>query len=233
MSKVFISYAHEDYEAAKRLFEELLQIDQDPWLDKESILPGERWEPAISAAIRNCDYFIAVLSQNSIGKRGYVQKELRLGLDVLVQIPESQIFMIPVRVENCDPSYDELRKIQWLDLFPDWDTGIKKLRNIFSFVAPEMHINKEDLSGTRWLGTESPEELGNWIFLLRPDGIVEYQQHDIELEDGRWRIEGSTIYMELNEQYAQYRGTVRHSRMVGEAQNINGDIWTWEAQREA
>jgi hypothetical protein len=38
--------------------------------------------------------FLALLSQNSVTKRGYVQKELSEALDILDEFPSSEIFII-------------------------------------------------------------------------------------------------------------------------------------------
>jgi len=46
--KIFISYAREDYDVAKRLFDSLKSVAElDPWLDKENLLPGVDWENEI------------------------------------------------------------------------------------------------------------------------------------------------------------------------------------------
>lgn len=61
MTKAFINYASEDLEAARKLYAALKSISgMDPWLDKESLLPGMRWEPAIRKAIRESDFFPGV-----------------------------------------------------------------------------------------------------------------------------------------------------------------------------
>ena len=106
--KVFLSYAREDEEQARRLFDDLRGTGISPWFDKASLLPGQRWKTSIKAAIRDCRFFIAVLSSNSINKRGYVQKELKDALEVLDEYPASAIFIIPARLDNCAPSDDRL-----------------------------------------------------------------------------------------------------------------------------
>ena len=53
---VFISYASEDYDEARRLYEELKNANLDPWLDKESLLPGQDREIEIKKAIKNSTY---------------------------------------------------------------------------------------------------------------------------------------------------------------------------------
>ena len=100
MQKVFISYAKEDKECARRLYKELKDKGFDPWLDEESLLPGQKWEAHIEDAIKQCEFFIALLSTKSVGKRGYFQKEIRRALDVLETVPERDIFLIPARLER-------------------------------------------------------------------------------------------------------------------------------------
>lgn len=124
---MFISYAREDFDAAKRLYNDLKIAGLNPWLDKESLLPGQQWEVEIRKAIKNSTCFLAVLSTNSVNKRGYVQKEFKFGLEVLDEVPESQIFVIPVRLNECNVPYEKLRKYQYVDLFPDWQEGVRRI----------------------------------------------------------------------------------------------------------
>jgi hypothetical protein len=124
---VFISYAREDAEAAKRLYEDLKNAGLTPWLDKESLIAGQNWKIAINKSIRKSRYFIPVLSLKSVEKRGFVQKEFRYALDVIDEFPESQIFVIPVRLDGCDIPYEKLKDIEYVDLFPDWHKGMQRI----------------------------------------------------------------------------------------------------------
>jgi tetratricopeptide (TPR) repeat protein len=124
---VFISYAREDFDAAKELYKDLKNAGLTPWLDKESLLPGEEWDFEIRKAIKKSTFFLVVLSSNSVDKRGYVQKEFKFGLEVLDEVPESQIFVIPVRLNECNVPYEKLRKYHYVDLFPDWEEGVRRI----------------------------------------------------------------------------------------------------------
>ena len=84
-------------------------------MDKKSLLPGQEWKREIERAINNSNFFVACLSNCSISKRGFFQKEIRYALDVLTTIPFGQIYFIPVRLEQCDVP-QELQHIQWIDL---------------------------------------------------------------------------------------------------------------------
>jgi hypothetical protein len=124
---VFISYTREDLDSARRLNNDLKSLGFTTWFDKDGILPGEKWEIAIKKAIENSRYFLAILSSNSIGKKGYVQKELAKALDLLDEFPHSEIFVIPIRLDDCTPSHEKLKQIHWADMFPDWQDGLAKI----------------------------------------------------------------------------------------------------------
>jgi hypothetical protein len=124
---VFLSYAREDLDIALQLHKQLSAQGFQVWVDKVSLVPGQDWKREIARAIRTSKAFIALLSSNSLSKRGYVQKELRLGLEVLDELPPSQIYLIPVRMEPCIPEHPRLNDLHWVDLFPDFEEGVHAL----------------------------------------------------------------------------------------------------------
>jgi TIR domain len=126
-STVFISYAREDAELAIRLYNDLKRAGIQVWLDKVSLLPGQRWEVSIRETIKTSRYFIPLISVNSVKKVGYVQREVRMALDILDEYPESEIYMIPVRLDKSEPDHPKLRELHWVDMFPDWHDGLNKI----------------------------------------------------------------------------------------------------------
>ncbi|MGC1927949.1 MAG: TIR domain-containing protein [Candidatus Nitrosopolaris sp.] len=126
-TKVFISYAQEDIEAAQRLYLNLKDSGLEPWLDRIKLLPGQRWKPAIKEAIQNSRYFIALFSSNSVEARGFVQKQLKEALDILDEFPSEDIFIIPARLDDCKVSEDKVNELYMVDLFRDWGSGIEKI----------------------------------------------------------------------------------------------------------
>ncbi len=128
--QVFISYASEDHGKAKQIHDDLKREGIDAWFDKETLLPGQNWEYEIRQAIKNSQYFIALLSSSSVSKSGYVQKELRMALDALDKLPESEIFVIPARLDKCQPTHEKLTKLHWVDLFPSYEKGMKQILRV-------------------------------------------------------------------------------------------------------
>lgn len=116
---IFISYAKEDERSAVDLYNKLKNAGLRPWLDREDILPGEEWDLKIKQILRKSDFLLICLSSRSVIKRGYVQKELRMALDVAQEMPEGSIFLIPIRLDEVAPPY-RLSAYHYVDLFkPD------------------------------------------------------------------------------------------------------------------
>ena len=122
---VFISYAREDSEASERLYNDLKNAGLIPWRDKDVIKPGQNWKIAIRKGIKSSRYFIPLFSSKSVEKIGYVQKEFKYAIDNYDQFPESEVYIIPIRLDNCDIPFEKLEDIQYVDLFPDWNNGVK------------------------------------------------------------------------------------------------------------
>ena len=125
--KVFISYARENADVARRLYNDLKSDLLEPWLDTECILPGQRWSDAIGKAIKNSDYFLALFSSTLVSKRGYVQKEIKDALAVLEDVPPDKGYLIPIRLDDCNIVIDQFKDYQWVDLFPAYEDGLAKL----------------------------------------------------------------------------------------------------------
>jgi len=125
--KVFLAYAVEDRNAAERLFEGLLGNGFDPWMDSRKLLPGQNWPRAIEQAISVSDFFVACFSSRSIPKRGHFQSELRYALDCASRLPLDEVYLIPVRTEECSVPARVQREFQYVDLFPDWEKGFQSI----------------------------------------------------------------------------------------------------------
>lgn len=94
----FISYASEDRHVATRLRDDLLLLGATPWLDVIDLRAGEDWKVAIEQALRGSSHVIVLLSNQSVSKRGYVQREVARALELLAEFPPNTIFVIPVRL---------------------------------------------------------------------------------------------------------------------------------------
>jgi TIR domain len=113
--RVFLCHASVDKQPVRELYKKLRSEGFNPWLDEEKLLPGQEWEQEIAKSVRTSDIVIVCLSQEAVNKRGFVQKEIKYALDVADEQPEGTIFIIPLKLEECEIP-DRLRRWQWVML---------------------------------------------------------------------------------------------------------------------
>ncbi|HEX2996137.1 MAG TPA: SUMF1/EgtB/PvdO family nonheme iron enzyme [Anaerolineales bacterium] len=129
---VFLCHSKDDKPKVRELCRRLLDDGFEVWLDEEKLLPGQDWDLEIRKAVRAADVVLVCLSNGSVTKAGYVQKEIRLALDVADEQPEGATFIIPARLEECTaPS--RLSQWQWVDLFTD--SGYERLKKALAHQA--------------------------------------------------------------------------------------------------
>ena len=118
IAQVFLSYAREDEKKVVILYQRLFDDGFKPWMDTKDILPGEKWRFSIQKAIRRSDFFLACLSAKSVSKRGFLQKEIKDALDIWQKMLDSDIYLIPVRLEDCEVP-ETLHDFHWVNLFEE------------------------------------------------------------------------------------------------------------------
>jgi hypothetical protein len=122
--RIFLCHSSGDKPAVRALYRRLINDGFRPWLDEEDLLPGQDWQRELPIAVKNSDVVIVCLSRASITKTGYVQKEIKFALDVADEQPEGTIFLIPLRLEECEVP-GRLSRWQWVNLFEP--TGYERL----------------------------------------------------------------------------------------------------------
>ncbi len=115
--RVFLCHSSQDKPTVRELYKKLhAEPWIQPWLDEEELYPGQDWNMEIEKAVEAADAIIVCLTKNSINKEGYVQRELRTVLDFADYKPEGTLYIIPVRLEECEPPR-RLRAWQYADYF--------------------------------------------------------------------------------------------------------------------
>lgn len=116
--RVFLCHASQDKPVVRELYQRLVGEGWiDPWLDEEKLLPGQDWDLEIEKAVEASDAVIVCISKQSVTKEGYIQKEIRKVLDIALEKPDETIFIIPLRLDECDLPR-RLRTWQFVDYFP-------------------------------------------------------------------------------------------------------------------
>ena len=113
--RVFLCYASEDKNMVSDLYMRLELDRTEPWFDEKKLLPGQVWREEISRAVRNSDVVVVCLSKSAVTKEGYVQKEIKLALDIAEKKPKDTIFIVPVKLEECTIP-KRLSHLHWVDL---------------------------------------------------------------------------------------------------------------------
>lgn len=128
--KVFLCHSSNDKTTVRKLYQRLFSRSSiDVWLDEARLLPGENWNHEITKAVKDSDIVIVCLSKNSVSKEGYIQREIKLALDIADEKPEGTIFIVPLKLEECEVP-DRLSNWQWVNYYEDgsFNLLIKSLR---------------------------------------------------------------------------------------------------------
>jgi tetratricopeptide (TPR) repeat protein len=135
MARVFISYCREDFAEVARLRDALVALGFEVWWDND-LLPGQDWKYEIREAIKRSSAVILCLSARALGrKRTYIYPEALDAIAAYRQCRPGEIFLIPVRLSQCEiPSIEidhtrDLDRLHCVDLFPTnrWEAGIRKI----------------------------------------------------------------------------------------------------------
>ncbi len=120
---VFLSYASQDAETARKVAESLQAFGIEVWFDRSELRGGDTWDQKIRRQIRECALFVPVISaQTQRRLEGYFRREWKLAVDRTHDMADSQPFLLPVvidaigEVEANVP--DKFREVQWVRL-PD------------------------------------------------------------------------------------------------------------------
>lgn len=123
--QIFLSYAYEDREQVGRIARKLEEEGYQSWIDYKSLLPGQDWQVEIRNALKQSDYVLVFLTENSVSKKGYIQREIKSAISLADERPEGSIFLIPVLLDKVDVPHS-LQHIQWVELYKE--DGWEKLK---------------------------------------------------------------------------------------------------------
>jgi TolB-like protein/Tfp pilus assembly protein PilF len=118
---VFLSYAREDTDAAKRIADALRGFGVEVWFDQSELRGGDAWDAKIKRQIRECSLFVALISANSQARgEGYFRREWRLAIERTHDMAAGIPFLIPVVIDQTLESKalvpEEFMKVQWTRL---------------------------------------------------------------------------------------------------------------------
>ncbi len=119
---VFLSYASQDAEAAKRIADTLRSAGVEVWFDAEGGLEtGDEWDAKIRRQIKECVLFLPIISANTQAREeGYFRIEWDLAAERARGIASGVAFILPIVIDDTREAGalvpDRFRSVQWTRL---------------------------------------------------------------------------------------------------------------------
>src|SRR3954462_6514600 len=93
---VFLSYAREDSDAARRIADALQAFGVEVWFDQNELVGGDAWDAKIRRQIKECALFVPVISANTQARlEGYFRIEWRLAAQRTHAMAGAKTFLLP------------------------------------------------------------------------------------------------------------------------------------------
>src|SRR5271156_173031 len=94
---VFLSYASQDSDAARRICEALRAGGIEVWFDQRELRGGDAWDQKIRKQIRDCALFVPIISAHTQARpEGYFRLEWKLAVDRSHLMAAEKAFLLPV-----------------------------------------------------------------------------------------------------------------------------------------
>ena len=118
---VFLSYAREDAEAARRIAEALRASGFEVWFDENELRGGDSWDVKIRKQIDACALFLPIISAHTQERsKGYFRLEWKLAVEQTHLLAEGVPFVAPVVIDDTKESGalvpPEFLRVQWTRL---------------------------------------------------------------------------------------------------------------------
>ncbi|HEY0864380.1 MAG TPA: TIR domain-containing protein [Lacunisphaera sp.] len=134
---VFLSYAREDTNAARRIAEAMRAFGVDAWFDQSELRGGEAWDAKIRKQIRECALFMPIISAATQARgEGYFRREWKMAVERTHDMAASRVFVVPVVIDDTPEAGaeapEEFMRVQWTRLqdgapTPEFIAQVKRL----------------------------------------------------------------------------------------------------------
>ena len=134
---VFLSYAREDTDAARRIAEAMRAFGVDAWFDQSELRGGDAWDAKIKRQIRECALFMPIVSAATQARgEGYFRREWKMAVERTHDMAASRTFIVPVVIDDTPEAGaeapEEFMRVQWTRLehgapTPEFIAQIKRL----------------------------------------------------------------------------------------------------------
>ena len=100
---IFLSYASQDADAARRICEALRAAGLEVWFDQSELRGGDAWDASIRKQIKECALFVPIISASTNARsEGYFRLEWKLAVDRSHLMVAERAFLLPtMRTRLC------------------------------------------------------------------------------------------------------------------------------------
>lgn len=136
---VFVSYASQDAEPARRICEALRAAGIEVWFDQNELRGGDAWDTQIRKQIHDCALFVPIISANTASRReGYFRLEWGLAEHRSQMIARNMPFIVPICIDGTAETSEDVPesflRVQWTRL-PGGETSAPFCQRITALLA--------------------------------------------------------------------------------------------------
>src|SRR5688572_26966710 len=141
---VFLSYASQDAEAARRICDSLRAAGVEVWFDQSELRGGDAWDQKIRRQIKDCALFIPIVSSNTQARsEGYFRLEWKLADDRTHLMARGRPFLLPVCIDDTKDwdaiVPDSFTVVQWIRL-PGGETSEAFCERVNTLLDPHPQL---------------------------------------------------------------------------------------------
>ena len=141
---VFLSYASQDANAARRIAAALSVAGIEVWLDQSELRGGDVWDQKIRREIHDCSLFIPVISANTASRHeGYFRLEWNLADQRTEKMARNHVFVVPVCLDATPEQGadvpESFKRVQWTRL-PGGETPPVFVERVRRLLSPELPV---------------------------------------------------------------------------------------------
>lgn len=164
---VFLSYTSADREQVGEVASKLIANKVDAWIDYRRIKPGQNWDFEIRKALDRAAIIVVFISENSVKKTGYVQRELKLALEKAEEKLVEDIYLIPVLLDDATPIPAQLKDRHFIRYSDDNFIG-----NLIGAISSQLQKIGSELSEAQ---AAAEITWSGYRFFERRDGAPGYE----------------------------------------------------------
>jgi TolB-like protein/predicted Zn-dependent protease len=115
---VFLSYAREDSDAARRVADALRAFGVEVWFDQNELRGGDAWDQMIRSQIRTCALCVPIISATTQSRgEGYFRREWKIAVERMQDMASGVPYLLPVAIDETTQEEaavpEEFLRVQW------------------------------------------------------------------------------------------------------------------------